>query len=97
MNCELLLRGVVRLRRPSLNHDAGVATLVVLTLVGDGADDVTGVEADGSAKGCECGDKHRHDDTDKFNICFHSCGSFFVFECTRCPLVGETGTREGVI
>ena len=66
------LARVVRLRRPSLNHDAGVSALVVLTLVGDGADDVTGVEADGSAKGCECGDKHRHDDTDKFNICFHS-------------------------
>ena len=62
------LRGIVGFGGSRLNHDAGVATLVVLTLVGDGADDVTGVEADGSAKGCECGDKHRDDDTDKFKF-----------------------------
>ena len=37
-NCELLLCGVVRLRRPRLNHDAGVASLVVLALVRNGPD-----------------------------------------------------------
>ena len=50
--------------------------MVVLGLVGDRPDDVTTVEADGSAKGCECGNKHRHDDADKFDIGFHN---FIVF------------------
>ena len=62
------LRGVVRLRRPRLDHDAGVATLVVLTLVGDCPDDVTTVQADGCAESRECCDQHRNDDLDNFQL-----------------------------
>ena len=68
--------GVVGLGGLGLDHDGGVAALVVLGLVGDRPDDVTTVEADGSAKGCECGNKHRHDDADNFDIWFHFFGSF---------------------
>ena len=67
---------IITLNSFSNNGTIGVAALVVLGLVGDRPDDVTTGEADGSAKGCECGNKHRHDDADDFDICFHFFGSF---------------------
>ena len=64
----LVLGGVVGLGRLRLDHDGGVASLVELGLVGDRPDDVAAAEPEGSAKGGKCGNKHRHDDFDKFDI-----------------------------
>ena len=60
----LVFGGVIGLGDACLNHDGGVAALVVLGFVGDGSDDVTGRESEGSAKGCECGNEYRNDDFD---------------------------------
>ena len=65
---RLVFGRVIALCRLRLDHDGGVASLVVLGLVCDCPDDVARVEADGSAKGGKCGNKHRHDDFDKFDI-----------------------------
>ena len=64
----LLLGRVIALGRLRLDHDGGVASLVELGLVGDCPDDVAAAEPEGSAKSGKCGNKHRHDDFDKFDI-----------------------------
>ena len=60
--------GVVGFGDAGLDHDGGVATLVVLGFVSDGTDYITGVESDGSTEGCEGGNKYRNDDFNEFDF-----------------------------
>ena len=68
-----------------MDHDGGIAALVVLGLVGDGSDDVTGGESEGGTKGGEGGDEYRNDDFDdlgfghRFKIYRVSQKLFFFF------------------
>ena len=75
----LLFGGVIGLGDAGLDHDGGVAALVVLGLVGDGSDDVTGGESEGGTKGGEGGDEYRNDDFDDLGF-GHNGLIFFVDE-----------------
>ena len=67
---ESLLSGVVGFGDAGLDHHARVAALVVLRLVGDGSDDITGGESEGGTECSEGGDEHRDDDFDDL-LLFH--------------------------
>ena len=51
-----------------MDHDGGVASLVVLGFVSDGTDYVAGVESDGSTEGSEGGNEYRNDDFNEFDF-----------------------------
>jgi len=60
--------GVIGFGGFGLNHDGGIATLIVLRFVGDGSDDVTGRQSEGSSEGGECRDEYGDNDFD--DLCF---------------------------
>ena len=70
-----LFRSIVRLSRLGLNHNGGIAALVELGFVADGADDIARLQAEGCSEGGEGGDEHREDDFD--DLGFSHSGSVF--------------------
>ena len=68
-----MLFGVVGLGGFGLDHNRGVAALVILRLVRDRTNDVTGVESDGSSKCRQGCDEHRDDDFDDFDFGHSAC------------------------